>query len=157
MGINGLLPKLGSITRAITLQDFANKRVAIDAYVWLHKASYACASDVCQNNATDRFAHCHPFSRVLPSLPLPSLRSRSISSNLRSRRGREFLTLPACCSISLCWSRMFHFSRFCLTPSASSPFFSSLILHPLPPSPRSSLLAPRSSTSSLRSDTSLIA
>jgi len=54
MGVTGLLQKLLSITSSVTLADLANLTVGVDAYVWLHKASYACSSELVQNIPTDK-------------------------------------------------------------------------------------------------------
>lgn len=55
MGINGLLPKLASITTPIHIKSLATLRVAIDAYVWLHRGAYSCSSELCQNIPTDKY------------------------------------------------------------------------------------------------------
>ena len=54
MGIQGLLPNLASITKTVHLRDFANLRVGVDAYVWLHKATYCCSYELCNNIPTDK-------------------------------------------------------------------------------------------------------
>ena len=54
MGINGLLPVLKSITRPGHVSQYAGKRVAIDAYSWLHKGAYACAKELCEGLHTDK-------------------------------------------------------------------------------------------------------
>lgn len=46
MGISGLLPLLKSIQRHRHLSDFAGQTLAVDAYVWLHRGVYACATEI---------------------------------------------------------------------------------------------------------------
>jgi 5'-3' exonuclease len=55
MGIQGLHKELKSITRKCSIAEYKNKKVAIDAYVWLHKGTYCCAADLCQNIETDKY------------------------------------------------------------------------------------------------------
>ena len=43
MGITGLLPFLKEAQRAVNVNSFRGKKVAVDAYCWLHKGSYSCA------------------------------------------------------------------------------------------------------------------
>ena len=54
MGIAGLLPCLKSVSRNTHLKEFAGKRVAVDAYVWLHRSLYTCAQDLCMGVPTDK-------------------------------------------------------------------------------------------------------
>ncbi|KAJ1568087.1 Rad2 nuclease [Cladochytrium tenue] len=56
MGIAGLLPFLAPVTRPVHLQDLRGRRVAVDAYVWLHRGAAACPADLL----------------LLPSQPLPA-------------------------------------------------------------------------------------
>ena len=56
MGIAGLLPCLKSVSRNTHLKEFAGKRVAVDAYVWLHRSLYTCAQDLCMGVPTDKCA-----------------------------------------------------------------------------------------------------
>ena len=55
MGIQGLLPVLRSISRSVHVSSYAGKRVAVDAYGWLHKAAYGCSMELCEGLYTDRF------------------------------------------------------------------------------------------------------
>lgn len=55
MGITGLLPLLASVTEDVSLSQYAGKRVAIDAYVWLHRGAYHCSTELCQNIATHKY------------------------------------------------------------------------------------------------------
>jgi len=43
MGITGLLPFLKNIQREVHVSSFKGKKVAVDAYCWLHKGAYSCA------------------------------------------------------------------------------------------------------------------
>jgi exonuclease-1 len=55
MGISGLLPRLQSITTDVNISAFAGKVVAVDGYVWLHRGSYSCSAELCQNIPTDKY------------------------------------------------------------------------------------------------------
>jgi hypothetical protein len=46
MGISGLLPLLKSIQVHRHLSDFAGQTLAVDAYVWLHRGVYSCATEL---------------------------------------------------------------------------------------------------------------
>lgn len=55
MGISGLLPLLKNITRNVHISQYANQRVAIDAYCWLHRGAYSCSTELCQNIPTVKY------------------------------------------------------------------------------------------------------
>eukprot|EP01103_Thecamoeba_quadrilineata_P005916 TRINITY_DN1565_c2_g1_i1.p1 TRINITY_DN1565_c2_g1~~TRINITY_DN1565_c2_g1_i1.p1 ORF type:complete len:686 (+),score=183.40 TRINITY_DN1565_c2_g1_i1:85-2142(+) len=55
MGISNLLPSLKSITTDVNVSKYANKKVAIDTYCWLHKAVYSCSTELCQNIPTEKY------------------------------------------------------------------------------------------------------
>ncbi|GJQ08240.1 hypothetical protein GpartN1_g31.t1 [Galdieria partita] len=55
MGVQGLLPVLKPISEAIHIQLFANKRVGIDGYSWLHKGAFGCALELCTGTSTSRY------------------------------------------------------------------------------------------------------
>jgi exonuclease-1 len=55
MGIQGLLPKLKSITNKKHIQEYKGQRVAIDGYVWLHRGAYCCCAELCQGIKTDKY------------------------------------------------------------------------------------------------------
>ncbi|KAF6764089.1 exodeoxyribonuclease 1 [Ephemerocybe angulata] len=55
MGISGLLPALKSIQTTRHLKEYAGQTVAVDAYVWLHKGVYACATDLAMGKPTTRY------------------------------------------------------------------------------------------------------
>ncbi|CAI5483774.1 unnamed protein product [Closterium sp. Yama58-4] len=54
MGISGLLPLLKSVTRRTHIREYAGRRVAIDTYSWLHRASYSCSQELCQGTPCTR-------------------------------------------------------------------------------------------------------
>ncbi|KAI0032416.1 PIN domain-like protein [Vararia minispora EC-137] len=54
MGISGLLPLLKPIQVRRHLDDFRGQTLAIDAYVWLHRGTYNCATDLAQGRPTTR-------------------------------------------------------------------------------------------------------
>ncbi|KIY48791.1 PIN domain-like protein [Fistulina hepatica ATCC 64428] len=55
MGISGLLPALKSIQITKHLSEFAGETVAVDGYVWLHKAVYTCATELATGKETHRY------------------------------------------------------------------------------------------------------
>lgn len=54
MGISGLLPALLDITKSRNVRKYAGKRVAIDAYCWLHKAAYTCAEELVRGEGLNK-------------------------------------------------------------------------------------------------------
>ena len=84
MGIAGLLPCLKSVSRNTHLKEFAGQRVAVDAYVWLHRSLYTCAQELCMGVPTDKCVAapwCLPVvcvaltrMRRSPVAPLPQVR-----------------------------------------------------------------------------------
>lgn len=54
MGIKNLLPSFKSIYNDVHISTFANKKVAVDAFVWLHRGAYGCSAELCQNIPTDK-------------------------------------------------------------------------------------------------------
>lgn len=54
MGIAGLLPALRSIQKTKHLSEFKGQTIAVDAYVWLHKGVYACATDLAIGKPTHK-------------------------------------------------------------------------------------------------------
>ena len=54
MGIQGLLPALQEITKARHISHFKGKKAAVDAYVWLHKAAYQCASELAKGQGLEK-------------------------------------------------------------------------------------------------------
>lgn len=55
MGISGLLPLLKSIQKPVQLKDYKGQTFAVDAYSWLHKAAYSCATELCLGRPTRRY------------------------------------------------------------------------------------------------------
>ncbi|EJD03466.1 PIN domain-like protein [Fomitiporia mediterranea MF3/22] len=55
MGIQGLLPLLKPIQRRRHLSDFSGQTLAVDAYVWLHRGAYSCATELVQGRPTRRY------------------------------------------------------------------------------------------------------
>ena len=52
MGIQGLWPCLKDLTRSGHIRDYAGKRIAVDTYVWLHKAVYGCCLELATGKET---------------------------------------------------------------------------------------------------------
>ncbi|KAJ1617557.1 PIN domain-like protein [Pavlovales sp. CCMP2436] len=55
MGIPGLLPFVDGAKRRIHVSELRGKRVAVDAYVWLHRGARSCASELGMGVETDKF------------------------------------------------------------------------------------------------------
>ena len=62
MGISGLLPCLRSVSRDAHVREYAGQRVAVDAYVWLHRGAFTCARELALGQPTDK---CVPRLRLL--------------------------------------------------------------------------------------------
>ena len=54
MGINGLLKLLEAAKQKRHVSAYANQRVAVDAYCWLHKAVYSCSTELALGVPTDK-------------------------------------------------------------------------------------------------------
>ena len=66
MGISGLLPALKSIQRTTHVREHAGKRVAVDAYCWLHRGAYCCSRELVLGIPTDKhIAFCLERLRML--------------------------------------------------------------------------------------------
>jgi exonuclease 1 len=66
MGITGLLPLLKSISKRIHIKQYAGRRVAIDAYSWLHKGIYGSALDLYLQNPTTKYIeYCVSRAKLL--------------------------------------------------------------------------------------------
>eukprot|EP00737_Agarophyton_chilense_P003402 gb/GEZJ01003982.1/.p1 GENE.gb/GEZJ01003982.1/~~gb/GEZJ01003982.1/.p1 ORF type:complete len:404 (+),score=41.73 gb/GEZJ01003982.1/:308-1519(+) len=66
MGINGLLPVIKPICKQKHVQELANTRVGIDAYAWLHKGVFSCASKICTGVETRAYVeYCMHRIRML--------------------------------------------------------------------------------------------
>lgn len=55
MGIQGLLPLLKPIQTQRHLSEFAGQTLAVDAYVWLHRGAYACATELATGKPTTKY------------------------------------------------------------------------------------------------------
>lgn len=53
MGIPGLLQLVAPVTSSLHVSTLGGRRVAVDAYGWLHRGAYACAQELVQGSATD--------------------------------------------------------------------------------------------------------
>ncbi|WVQ98443.1 hypothetical protein IAU59_005567 [Kwoniella sp. CBS 9459] len=120
MGISGLLPLLKEIQVNGHISEFKGKRLAVDAYVWLHKGAFGCAEDLVKGKKTTKFVDyamhrvrllryhgITPFV-VFDGGPLPAKkgtevsraksraenleRARSMESQGRWREARDFYT-----------------------------------------------------------------
>jgi exonuclease 1 len=93
MGIPGLLRVVKSIVRPIHVKAYAGKKVAIDAYSWLHRGTYSCAKELCLGTPTDKYVqYCMHMVRMLkhhgvhPVLIFDGARLPSKSSKEGERR-----------------------------------------------------------------------
>jgi hypothetical protein len=66
MGITGLLPLLKPIHNQTHVKEFAGKTIAVDGYVWLHRAAYSCAMDLVKGKRTSKCVY--NLSLQLPEL-----------------------------------------------------------------------------------------
>ena len=107
MGVQGLLGLLEEAVHDVHISELRGKRVAVDGYCWLHKATYSCALELCTAEETDRFlGFCAAMLDMLQHFdiaplvvldggPLPSkagqedIRRRRRDEN--QRKGREAL------------------------------------------------------------------
>lgn len=55
MGVTGLLPFISSTFTDCHLSHLRGKRAAVDASCWLHRGAHACAADLAQGVATNRY------------------------------------------------------------------------------------------------------
>ncbi|ORX39598.1 PIN domain-like protein [Kockovaella imperatae] len=55
MGIQGLLPMLKEIQESGHIEHFRGKRLAVDAYVWLHKGAFGCAEALVKGQVNTKF------------------------------------------------------------------------------------------------------
>jgi exonuclease 1 len=67
MGIQGLLPMLKSISSTVHVSKYSGRRIAIDAYGWLHKGAYSCSRELCEGTPTDKCGYLADFVLVLQS------------------------------------------------------------------------------------------
>ncbi|KAH7868939.1 PIN domain-like protein [Lentinula edodes] len=57
MGIQGLLPALRSIQNTRHLSEFSGQTIAVDAYVWLHKGVFTCATELATGILTHKYVN----------------------------------------------------------------------------------------------------
>ena len=98
MGIQGLLGLLEEAIHDVHISELRGKRVAIDGYCWLHRATYSCALELCTGGETSLFlGYCEAMLDmllhfditpivVLDGGPLPS---KAHQEDLRRRRREE--------------------------------------------------------------------
>ena len=55
MGIQGLLPAIRERLHASHVRELSGRRVAVDAYAWIHKGSYGCCVELCTGEKTDKW------------------------------------------------------------------------------------------------------
>ncbi|PSS36962.1 hypothetical protein PHLCEN_2v1178 [Hermanssonia centrifuga] len=55
MGISGLLPLLKPIQVDKHLSEYSGQTIAVDAYVWLHRGVYACATELATGKRTNKY------------------------------------------------------------------------------------------------------
>lgn len=55
MGVQGLLQELKHKVRAVNISSFAGKKVGVDAYAWLHRGAYSCATELCTGLGSDKY------------------------------------------------------------------------------------------------------
>ncbi len=55
MGVPGLLQALSACMQKVHISSYRGKRVAVDSYVWLHRAVLTCAADLCLNIPTRKY------------------------------------------------------------------------------------------------------
>ncbi|KAI0792513.1 PIN domain-like protein [Abortiporus biennis] len=55
MGISGLLPLLKPIQQQKHLSEYAGEKIAVDAYVWLHRGTYACSPELATGKRTNKY------------------------------------------------------------------------------------------------------
>ncbi|RKP12751.1 PIN domain-like protein [Piptocephalis cylindrospora] len=57
MGISGLLPALKAVQEKVHVSAYSGTRVAVDAYVWLHRGVLGCATDLALGRDTKRYVN----------------------------------------------------------------------------------------------------
>ncbi|XP_049851153.1 uncharacterized protein LOC126325491 [Schistocerca gregaria] len=101
MGIHGLLPILASITQKVHISQYSGMRVAVDAYVWLHRGAYSCSYELCQNLSTHKYlqycmkmVHMLLYHKITPVLvfdggQLPSKRQVELNRYKKRSENRD--------------------------------------------------------------------
>ena len=89
MGISGLLALLAPITQDVHLSAYAGQRIAVDAYVWLHKGAYTCAIDLALNRPTTAYINfCMKRIALLRSFNITPVMVFD-GANLEAKRSQE--------------------------------------------------------------------
>lgn len=57
MGIQGLLKELSTVTTDRYLSEIHGLKVAVDGYVWLHRAVFHCASDIAKGKGSTAYVN----------------------------------------------------------------------------------------------------
>ncbi|VDO03077.1 unnamed protein product [Rodentolepis nana] len=66
MGVTGLLPFLKKCSRQVNIKEFEGYTVAVDAYCWIHRASYSCAMDLALGNPTTQYiTYCMKYLKMI--------------------------------------------------------------------------------------------
>ncbi|VUZ52625.1 unnamed protein product [Hymenolepis diminuta] len=66
MGVTGLLPFLKKCSRQVNIKEFEGYTVAVDAYCWIHRASYSCAMDLVLGNPTTQYVtYCMKYLKMI--------------------------------------------------------------------------------------------
>jgi len=95
MGITGLLPLLKPVAKDGHVSQFKGKTVAVDGYVWLHRAVYGCCVQLANGDESGDAMWINVRTRP-HSLRHTSLVSRPLSSTLvTGTYPRHTLTLRA--------------------------------------------------------------
>ncbi|URD88793.1 HhH2 [Musa troglodytarum] len=68
MGIQGLLPLLKSIMAPIHVEELRGQTVAVDAYSWLHKGAFSCATQLCKGLPTSKYPQTLMFCTLLDAV-----------------------------------------------------------------------------------------
>ncbi|KAG6334716.1 hypothetical protein ID866_4376 [Astraeus odoratus] len=105
MGISGLLTLLKSIQVTKHLSDFSGQTLAVDAYVWLHRGIYTCATELATGKNTQKYVDyamqrirllrhhkIQPYV-VFDGGPLPA--KRGTESERKQRREENFAKAKA--------------------------------------------------------------
>ena len=71
MGVQGLLPLLKSHVVGTHISKFRGRRVAVDGYAWLHKATYSCCVDLARGTENNSWIqYCLQFIDMLLSFDI---------------------------------------------------------------------------------------
>lgn len=66
MGVTGLLPQLRPAMRLVSLASLRGERVGVDANVWIHRGTYACAAELALGEPTSTYVnYCRKLCAVL--------------------------------------------------------------------------------------------